>query len=219
MTEGNIRWLIDMPEFHKIDWDMEEDVKELFSLAKSCYNQPMQIPTMDLVSGEVIFRDVPEQAMESFLSQRTGDINMDALIALKHGITLGPGIKSINIESHPVNSIQDAMRWDAKHNKFRSIGEVKAIMELLPDAGFTFVGDARRKNSKLIDAFIDAKNETTFISKLEELAGLDFYDSKKNILIFDMNSMSPLAASGVCSDFLGVLHINSDDDAPWPPVN
>lgn len=221
MTEGNLRLLMEMKTFRDMHWEMDDDIKSLFDLAASCFFEPRAIPTMDIAYGELIFRDVPGQAMESFLSHRHGDINMDALIALRHGITLGPGIKSMHVEDHPINSLLDKPSWDLSHNRYLSTAEVSAIMEMLPDAEFTFVAHDRNNRLKMIDIFMDADNEKSFIDTGKELAGMDpnLYDKRKNILVLNMNATMSVDSMNIEDEFLGVLHMNVDDDKPWPPVS
>lgn len=221
MTEGNLRLLMEMQTFRDMHWEMDDDTKSLFDLAASCFFEPRAIPTMDIAYGELIFRDVPGQAMESFLSHRHGDINMDALIALRHGITLGPGIKSMHVEEHPINSLLDKFRWDSTHNRYLSTGELAAIMDLLRDAEFTFITHDQKSKLKLADVFMDTPNEKTYIDKAGSLADMDpgLYDPKKNILVLNMNSVMPVESMNLEDSYLGVLHINSDDDGQWPPVS
>ena len=221
MTEGNLRQLVEMPVFRDVEWEMADDIRAVFDLASMCLAEPQMIPSMDFAYGEIIFRDVPEQAMESFIANQHGDINMDALIALRHGITLGPGIKSIHAVDHPINSLLDKERWDLSHNRYLSTGEVIAVMRLLPDAEFTFVTHDQKARSKLIDKFIDMDNEKTFVDSGKELVDIDqnLYDKKKNILVLNMSTVMPTESMNLEDDYLGVLHMNSDDDGPWPPVN
>ena len=221
LTEGNIRTLVSLEEFRDKDWHMDDDTRSLFDVAKICFFEPQQIPTMDLAYGEVIFRDVPEQAMESFNANRHSDISMDALIALRHGIALGPGIKAMHVKDHPINSLFDKSSWDLKHNRYLSTGEVAAVMKLLPDAEFTFLTHDSRAKSRIIDSFIDLENEKTYIDSIKDLSGIDvnLYDKKKNILVLNMCSTMPVDSMNLEDDYLGVLHMNSDDDGPWPPVS
>jgi hypothetical protein len=45
------------------------------------------------------------------------------------------------------------------------------------------------------------------------------YDTKKNILVLNMNTVMPTDSMNLEDQFLGVLHMNSDDDGTWQPVN
>jgi hypothetical protein len=155
MTEGNLRTLISIDEFRSMDWQMDPDVAALIKTAEDCFFEPRNIPTMDLSYGDVIFRDVPEQAMEAFQASRHGNIVMDALIAIKHGITLGPGIKNLHDPDHPINSLLDKTLWDLTHNRYHGISDITEIMRMLPDAEFTMLAHDHKSKMELIDLFID----------------------------------------------------------------
>ena len=225
LTEGNLRKLISINEFNDWPWDMDAATQELLDTAKRCFHEPTAIPTMDLAYGEVMFRDVPEQAMESFHENKHGDVIMDALIALRHGISLGPGIKGLHGADHPINSLLAKDTWDLTQNMFLRTSAVREVMRMLPDAEFTFITNQSRNRNiklKLVDVFMDMLNEKTFLDTGKDLASMDpnLYDTKKNILVVSMGTSSPGELVFIEDQFLGVLHMNvDDDDGPWQPAS
>ena len=220
LTEGNLRTLISIDEFRSMDWQMDPEVAELIKTAEDCFFEPKNIPTMDLAYGEVIFRYVPEQAMGAFQASRHGDVIMDALIAIKHGITLGPGIKNLYDHNHPINSLLDKTLWDLTHNRYHGVSDITEIMRILPDAEFTMLAHDHKSKMKMIDLFMDMDNEKTFMDSGRDISTMSsLYDTKKNILVLNMNTVTPTDSMNLEDQFLGVLHMNADDEGTWQPVS
>ena len=114
----------------------------------------------------------------------------------------------------------DKTLWDLTHNRYHGVSDITEIMRILPDAEFTMLAHDHKSKMKMIDLFMDMDNEKTFMDSGRDISTMSsLYDTKKNILVLNMNTVTPTDSMNLEDQFLGVLHMNADDEGTWQPVS